>query len=220
MKNASKHADELKSLLKKLVKDRPERPTMDPLVAVVRGTLAQDATDEQVDDAMRRIDAEFVDLNELRVATELEVAALVGDEHPRIDEKTTELRAVLHDIFENEQVLKLDRVKELKKAEIRSFLKELELITPFAEAYAALHAFDVPAFPIDGSTLDYLTDEGILEPDTSLEDAQAFLENTIKADDLYGAYLAIRERALAHEKKKPAKPAAAAVAAAAPAKKK
>ena len=41
MKNASKHAEELKSLVKKLVKDRPERPEMDPLVAIVRGLWGQ-----------------------------------------------------------------------------------------------------------------------------------------------------------------------------------
>lgn len=203
MKNASKHADELKSLLKKIAKDRPERPALDPLVAIVRGTLAEDAGDEHVDAAMTRIETEFVDLNELRVATELEVAALIGEEHPGIDEKTTVLRAVLHDIFENEQVLKLDRVKELKKAEIRTFLKELELVTPFVEAYTALHAFDTPAFPIDQATLDYLIDEEILEPETGIEEAQTFLENNIKADDMYGSYLALREKARAHENKKP-----------------
>ena len=93
MKNASKHADELKSLLKKLGKDRPERPAMDPLVAIVRGSLSMDADDGLVDEAMAKIDSEFVDINELRVATELEVADLVGDHHPKIDEKTTIIRS-------------------------------------------------------------------------------------------------------------------------------
>ena len=203
MKNATKHADELKSLLKKIVKDRPERPSMDPLQAIVRGTLSQDADDALVDDAMAKIETEFVDLNELRVATELEVAALIGEEHPHIDEKSTVIRAVLHAIFENEQILKLDRIKELKKAEIRSFLRELEAITPFVEAFVALHSFDTPAFPVDQSTLDYLVDEEIVEEEATVEEAQAFLEGHIKADDLFGSYLAIREKALVHERKRP-----------------
>src|SRR5690349_9189549 len=100
MKNASKHAEHLKTLLKKLVKDKPERPEMNPLTAIVRGTLSMDADDMLVDEAMARIESEFVDLNELRVATELEVADLIGEHHPRIDEKTTIIRAVLHAIFD------------------------------------------------------------------------------------------------------------------------
>lgn len=208
MKNANKHADELKGLLKKLVKDRPERPAMDPLVAIVRGSLSMDADDGLVDEAMAKIDSEFVDINELRVATELEVADLVGDHHPKIDEKTSIIRSTLHAIFDREQILKFDRVKELKKAEIRQFFRDMETVPPFVEAFITLHAFDTAAFPVDGTILDLLVDEGVVDDDTSIEDAQAFLEHAIKADDVYGSYLAIREEALGHERKTPRKDAA------------
>lgn len=201
MKNASKHAESLKALLKKLVKDRPERPEMNPLTAIVRGTLSMEADDGLVDEAMAKIDTEFVDLNELRVATELEVADLVGDHHPKIDEKSTIIRMTFHAIFEREQVLKLDRVKELKKAEIRTFLKDLDTMPPFVQAFVALHGFDTAAFPVDDTMLGYLLDEGILEDGTTAEDAQSFLEHQVKADDVYGTYLAVREKALTHERK-------------------
>ena len=201
MKNVSKHAESLKALLKKLVKDRPERPEMNPLTAIVRGTLSMEADDGLVDEAMSKIDTEFVDLNELRVATELEVADLVGDHNPKIDEKSTIIRMTFHAIFEREQVLKLDRVKELKKAEIRAFLKDLETMPAFVQAFVALHAFDTAAFPVDDAILGYLTDEEILEESTTHEEAQSFLEGHIKADDVYGSYLAIREKALTHERK-------------------
>ena len=204
MKNASKHADTLKALVKKIVKDRPERPEMNPLTAIVRGTLSMDADDMLVDEAMAKIDTEYVDLNELRVATELEVADLIGDHHPRIDEKSTIIRTTFHAIFDREQVLKLDRVKELKKAEARQFLKDLGTMPSFVESFVALHAFDTAAFPVDDATLAYLTDEEILEEGTSHEDAANFMEHHLKADEVYGAYLAIREKALAHERK-PAK---------------
>lgn len=207
MKNAGKHAEELKALCKKLVKERPERPEMDPLVAIVRGALSIDADDMLVDEAMEKINAEFVDLNELRVATELEVVDLLGEAHPRIDEKATIIRSTMHGIFDREQTLKFDRIRELKKAEIRQFFRDLETMPPFVEAYIALHAFDIAAFPIDESTLDYLVDADVIEEETALDDAQAFLENHIKADDMFGAYLAIRAKALTHERKKPRKEA-------------
>jgi endonuclease III len=205
MKNASKHAEELKSLLKKLVKDRPERPEMDPLVAIVRGTLSMDADDALVDEAMAKIESEFVDLNELRVATELEVIALIGEHHPKIEEKATIIRTTLHAVFDREQILKFDRVKELKKAEQRQFFRDMETMPPFVEAFVMLHAFDAPAVPVDDSILDLLIDEGVVEAETSLEEAQSFLEHQVKADDVYGGYLALREKALQHERKTPRK---------------
>lgn len=204
MKNAGKHPEELKALVKKLVKDRPERPEMDPLVAIVRGTLSMDADDAQVEEAMARIDAEFVDINELRVATELEVADLIGDHHPKIDEKTTILRTTLHAVFDREQILKFDRVKELKKAEIRQFFRDMETMPPFVEAFVTLHAFDTAAFPVDDAILDLLVAEGVIDEGTTHEDAQAFLEHQVKADDVYGTYLAFREQALDADRK-PAK---------------
>ena len=204
MKNASKHADSLKALVKKIVKDRPERPEMNPLTAIVRGTLSMEADDMLVDEAMAKIDTEYVDLNELRVATELEVADLIGDHHPKIDEKSTIIRTTFHAIFDREQVLKLDRVKELKKVEIRQFLKDMGTLPPFVEAFVAVNAFDIAAFPVDDAILGYLTDEEIVEEGTTHEEAQSFMEHQIKADEVYGTYLAIREKALAHERK-PAK---------------
>ncbi len=205
MKNAGKHADELKALCKKLVKDRPERPEMDPLVAIVRGALSMDADDMLVDEAMEKITAEFVDLNELRVATELEVVDLLGEAHPKIDEKATIIRATMHGIFDREQTLKFDRIRELKKAEVRQFFRDMETMPPFVEAFISLHAFDIAAFPIDDSTLDFLIDQDVIEGETTLEDAQAFLESHIKADDMYGTFLALRAKGLTHERKKPRK---------------
>jgi hypothetical protein len=208
MKNSGKHADELKALCKKLVKDRPARPELEPLVAIVRGTLSMDADDMLVEEAMEKITAEFVDLNELRVATELEVVDLLGEAHPKIDEKATIIRSTMHGIFDREQTLKFDRIQELKKNEIRQFFRDMETMPPFVEAFVSMHAFDIPAFPLDESTLDYLIDTDVVEEDVSLEEAQQFVESHIKADDMYGSYLAIRAKALTHERKKPRKEAA------------
>jgi endonuclease III len=202
MKNASKHAETLKALLRKIAKDKSERPEIDPIRAVVRGVLAMDADDATVDDALTRLDAEFVDLNEFRVATELEVADILGEHIPRIDEKAAALRTTLHAIFDAEQTMKLDRLRDMKKAEIRQYLKDLGSLPPFAEAFVAVTAFDIAAFPVDESIHDYLIDEEIVEPDATLEETQNFLESYIKADDIYGAFLAIRDKALVHESKK------------------
>src|SRR5690349_5066535 len=110
MKNAGKHADTLKGLLKKVPKElrNAQRPQMEFSEAVVRASLLYDATDGQCEAAIETLRGEFTDFNELRVATELEVQDLVGSEYPKIDERTTILRNTLHGIFESENSFKID----------------------------------------------------------------------------------------------------------------
>ena len=52
MKNATKHADELKSLLKRLLREErpPEKPVLDPLHALVRGAMSFDVPDGKAED--------------------------------------------------------------------------------------------------------------------------------------------------------------------------
>src|SRR4051794_6180638 len=89
MKNATKHAEELKSLCRRLVKEyRPEpRQAQEPLKALVRAAMSYDVSDQRAEEAMRAIEREFVDLNELRVATELEVQELLGARYPEIERR-------------------------------------------------------------------------------------------------------------------------------------
>ncbi|HQY88030.1 MAG TPA: hypothetical protein PK402_05185, partial [Tepidisphaeraceae bacterium] len=191
MKNAGKHADTLKGLLKKVPKElrNAQRPQMELSEAVVRASLLFDATDGQCETAIETLRGEYADFNELRVATELEVQDLVGIEYPKIDERTTILRSTLHGIFESENSFKIDRLKELKRAEIREFLHDLTGITPFVEAYVMMMTFDGTAFPVDEATVAWLVDEEVLEGETSIEDAQTFLESHVRADDCYPFFL-------------------------------
>jgi len=203
MKNAGKHAEVLKTLAKKIIKeaDVPERVKLDPILAIVRGALSYDVPDEMADTALARLQLEFIDLNELRVATELEVIDLSGEKYPKIDERATLIRASLHAVFEKEHTLKLDRLADMKKAELRQYMHELPAMNPFVEAFVTLLAFEHSAIPVDESIQAYLFDEGVLEEETTIEEAQSFIESHIKADDCYKFFHAVRIKALAHESK-------------------
>ena len=146
MKNATKHADELKSLHKRLMKEyKPvEREPVDPLKSLVRAAMSFDVADARADEAMKLIDKEFVDLNELRVATELEVQEMLGQKYPAIERRVAMITAALNNIFEREHTLSLDRLKTLNKRDARQFLRELPEIHPFVEAYVMLYAFRRP----------------------------------------------------------------------------
>src|SRR4051812_12915463 len=102
MKNATKHAEELKSLNRKLIREHKpaERAPLEPLWALVRGAMSYDVPDGRVEEAIKVIEREFVDLNELRVATELEVQALLGQRYPQIEQRVNQITLALNAIFE------------------------------------------------------------------------------------------------------------------------
>src|SRR5215470_16830189 len=124
MKNATKHADELRSLLRKLLRDHKPEPKepQEPLKALVKGAMIYDVPEEKAEAAMRAIDREFVDLNELRVATDLELQELLGTRYPDIERRVALMTMALNAIFEKEHTLSLERLKTVSKRDARQFL--------------------------------------------------------------------------------------------------
>ena len=195
MKNATKHADELKSLMKRLLREhKPEpRQPQDPLHALVRAAMSFDMPDAKADEAMRLIDREFVDLNELRVATDLEIHELLGVRYPAIEKRVAMITQSLNNIFEREHTMNLERLKTVSKRDARQFLRELPDIHPFVEAYVMLFAFDGHAFPIDDEILAYFKEQEVVEEDATLEDAQRFVEYHLKAEECFDLFAAVRK---------------------------
>jgi endonuclease III len=200
LKNATKHAEELRPLLKRLLKDHKPEPIqkLDPLKALVRGAMSYNVPDSRADEAMARIEREFVDLNELRVATDLEIAELLGPRYPDIENRVEMITRVLNAIFEKEHTLNLERVAGLGKRDMRQFLRDLPDLHPFVEAYVMLFSFDGHGVPVDDQMLEYLRNEEVLEEKTELIDAHRFLEHHLKPDECYEFYVVVR-RAAQHD---------------------
>lgn len=195
MKNATKHADALKSLAKKTIRDHKPAPLepQDPVRAIVRAILSFNAPESKVEEAMKVIDRDFVDLNELRVGTELEVQEMINPRYPEIEKRSLMISQALNSIFEREHTMNLNRLAELGKREIRQYLREMPEQSPFVEAYIMLYCFEGHAFPIDEDTLDFLKEEEIVEENATLEEAQKFVEHHLKADECYEFYAALRK---------------------------
>ena len=206
MKNATKHAEELRALMKRLLKEQKpaQREAQEPLRALVRAAMSFDVPDARAEEAMRHIEREFVDLNELRVATDLEIQELLGTRYPSIERRVAMITQSLNDIFEREHTLSLDRLKTVSKRDARQFLRELPDIHPFVEAYVMLFGFDGHAFPLDEEILDYLRDQGIVEDGVTLDEAQKFVEHQLKAEECYDLFASLR-RVVSDENGRPKK---------------
>ena len=201
MKNPAKHADALRSLNRQILKQAKPEPLepQEPLKALVRGAMSFDVSDEKADSAMRAIDREFVDLNELRVATDLEIQELLGQRYPAIEKRVAMITLSLNNIFEREHTLSLDRLKTISKRDARKFLSELPDVHPFVEAYVMLYGFDGHAVPLDDEMLAYLREQGIIDEQTNLQDAQRFVEHHIKHEESHSFFVALRAAAAAAE---------------------
>jgi endonuclease III len=198
-----KQAEEFKTHLKKLMKEEkaPPREELDALSALVRGAMSYDVADSKAEDAMKAINREFVDLNELRVATDLEIQEMLGQRYPQIEKRVAMITQSLNAIFEREHTLSLDRLKTLNKKEARAFLRELPEMHPFVEAYVMMFALEGGAIPFDDEMLKYLAEEEIIDGEVSLLEGQKFVEQNVKAEDCYEAYVALRRASTGKKKK-------------------
>jgi endonuclease III len=194
MKNAGKYADELKNLLKRLLKDGKPQPLakVDPVRAMVRATMSFDAPDARADEAVKVVEREFVDLNELRVATELELQAMIGFKYPLVEKRASIIVQLLNGIFEKEGTLSLDRLGTLKKADARQIVRDLPGMTPFLEGSILMFCFEQAVMPLDDAMLAYLKAQGAVDETFTVPDAQKFIENHLKLEELHDLYVCLR----------------------------
>lgn len=172
---------------------KPEpKQAVDPLRALVTAILSFEAPAAKAVEAMAIVDREFVDLNELRVATELEVIEIIGPKYPLIERRVLMFREILNAIFEKEHTLSFERVKTLGKKDARAMLRELPDMTPYVEAYTLMFGLDSAAAPVDQWMLDTLVDAEAVEPGTTIEEAQKFVESHLKAEELYDFFALVR----------------------------
>jgi endonuclease III len=205
MKNASKYADILKGLLRTFHKEGkpPPHVRMDPTKALVRGAMSYGVSDGRADEAMAAIEREFVNLNELRVGTDLEIQEMLGSKYPDIAQRAEMITRNLNAIFEREHTLSLDRLKTISRKDARQFLRDLPAMNAFVEAYIMLFGFEgANGVPLDQEMFNCLREHGMFEEKTPLEDAQRFLENHLKGEECYDFYALLRRAAYRENKKK------------------
>lgn len=203
MKNAAKFAEIIKSLQKSFAKEgkTPPAPKIDPLNALVKGALSYDVSDARVEEAQKVIGKEFVNLNELRVATQLEVRDMLGNKFPNIEQRVDLITLSLNTIFEREHTLSLDRLKTISRKDARQFLRELPGMLPYVEAYIMLVGLEGHALPVDAESLAFFRDHGLFDEKTTLDEAQKFLEAHLKVEECWDFYHHLRKTALEKKKK-------------------
>ncbi|MDG2200679.1 MAG: hypothetical protein P8K80_05815 [Phycisphaerales bacterium] len=189
MKNSSKHAKKLSTLLRKLTMGKPRKePEGDDLVGVlVYSFLLWESTSSRATASYGKLLSSMEDYNELRVSMPNEIIEMIGDTTEHADERASRLRASLNAIYLREHDVTLDAVVQQKKAEIRDYIESLDGIVPFVSARVLSRCFDVHAIPVDDQLLVLLEEAEVIEPDCSADDVSKWLTRQIGAEQGEGA---------------------------------
>ena len=140
MKDAKTYTARIKKLLNtarfKAAKFTPPDVEDMPRI-VIESILLSEATDRQVARAMKAIESEFVDFNELRVCQIKELRERFGDNHPAAGDKARVISTVLNSIFSRTSAVSLEHLCDMSKRDIRRHLREIGLCT-FSEARVSM----------------------------------------------------------------------------------
>ncbi len=79
--------------------------------------------------------------------------------------------------------MRLDRLKEMKKTEVRPYFQSLAGITPYVEAAVAVDCFGVAAAPVDTKLLLWLVSKDALPEGMDMKTAQQIIEKHLKATE-------------------------------------
>lgn len=157
-----------------------ERSAIEELVYAF---LLWESSTSRADNALKRLQSAFVDLNDLRVSRPAELHAALGKTYPLLEERVARLQASLHEIYLREYEVSLDAAEALSKRDAKKYLDSLEGMVPFVAARVLLFKLGAHAVPVEQRLVDRLIEAGCLEESADVEKAQGTLERQVKADD-------------------------------------
>lgn len=186
MIRASEYAAKVKRLLTRLRREHGKPPAVeptDPLEQMLTAILARNATDADAREAYVQLREATVDLNDLRVTRAADICEIVGDKSPESVARAYAIRDALKEVFDRENKLDLDFLRERGRREARQYLESMKGVDPFVAASVQLFSLGGHAIPLDDAMLDVLRAEAVVHPAADLAGVQAFLERYISAAD-------------------------------------
>jgi hypothetical protein len=164
----------------------------DPVAVLVMSFLLWDSTTDKALAAYERIRAGCVDFNELRVCLPHESIELLGQRYPKVIERAQRLRATMNDIFNREHAMHLNRLKELGKREVKTYLDSLEGMVPYVSARMLLLCFNSHAIPVDDQLREALIAAEAADEKSTVADLVTWLARHVKAEEGEAAHFALQ----------------------------
>jgi len=179
-----------RQVLRRLEKQhgRPEpaarRP---PLEQLILGLLSDQTSERKAVQALRRLQTDFVDFNEVRVTRPNDLAAaihMVADPQA----KAKRILRVLHQLFLRNACVTLEFLTRLPLDQARGFLEQLDGVDARTVATVVLLSLGGSALPADAALVRIAKRIGLVGRAWHAEQVQQVLEDAIPADDKFAFY--------------------------------
>jgi endonuclease III len=194
VRNARQSARNFSSLLKKLGKPREPMPleNADPVTVLVMSFLMWDATTSRAATALKRLRDRVVDYNDLRVSMPHELVDWIGPRYPQALERCQRMRAALRHVYDREHAVNLDRLRDMGRREVRTYLRSLDGIAPYVADRVTLLCFDTHCVPVDARLHRCLVKAGVGDEDTDVAEMASWLARQVKASDALVTHRALQ----------------------------
>lgn len=205
MKGASEYAKRLKRYLASLKRKKrksdagePDPRETDIVEEMVLAILEEGTDRASARAALASVMEWMVDFNELRVTPPRELVRVMSRPVPEAKEKAQRITQVLNHIFDKNNSLRINFLRDRPIREVRQYLNLLEGMTPFAAASVIRRCLGGHAIPVDEVLRTFLIDRELAPPDTDSVELQGFLERHVLAADSSSFLTALRAQALGH----------------------
>jgi hypothetical protein len=200
MKGATRCAQRLRQVFRSLRASlgkiaRP--PVSDPVTQLILGVFSRDMPEAKAREALERFREMVVDYNELRVIAPLELAGMLGRDYPDVRIKCEDLSRALNRIFAIEHRVCLDRLADMSKKDVATYLARVDGLEPYTRARIRLLGLQQHAIPLDEAMWAFARANEIVDAKCDLEEAQFFLERSVSADDALDFVALVRRQAWA-----------------------
>jgi len=184
MKQGTLYASRLKKAFAKTRKESdgvviPEAD--DPMRRLAIGVLGVADGEQQAERCVDRLLSQTVDWNEIRVSSPSEVHKALGASPSIGPEGAERLITVLQSVFDRENDMSLERLRNLGRREARQFLDSLNGVDVFASASVLLWSLGGHAIPVDDRLLASFRQAELVNPNADRAEVQAFIERHVSA---------------------------------------
>lgn len=199
---ATEHSKEVTALVRKLRGEYPQAleaaasagpaAVVDPaeplLGEFVRAFMIWESTTAKAEAVLKRMADAVVDFNELRICLPDELARMMGERYPRVEERALRLRAALTEIYHRQHAVTLEPLMTMNKRDAKDYLDSLEGVPRFVSARLLLLCLGGHAAPTDGRIAKRLIEAHITENGSTPEAAGATLERLVRAGEMVEVY--------------------------------
>lgn len=186
MKQGTLYAGRLKKAYTKMRQQAPDPETpapTEPLNQLAIAAFAVSCSEKQAATIVDTLVSNMAGWNEVRVSRPSEINKAIGNGVLDSLAPCQRLVSMLESVYERENALSLDRLRQMGRREARQYLDSLGGVDEYGVASVALWSLGGHGIPVNDGLLKELRAAGLVHPEATRSEVQAFLERHVSAAD-------------------------------------